>query len=82
MYNSISYTRYIFFYFGVVEMSFKVKNAPCFNCDGRFVGCHSKCDKYKEFSDSRNVNRDVRLQEIDVDTYYNRKHISMRRRYS
>jgi hypothetical protein len=66
----------------VVEMGLKIKNAPCFNCGDRFVGCHSKCDKYKEFSDSRNVNRDVRLQEIDVDTYYNRKHISMRRRYS
>lgn len=66
----------------VVVMSFKIKNAPCFKCEDRFVGCHSKCDKYKEFSGSRNVNRDVRLQEIDVDTYYNRKHISMRRRYS
>ena len=63
-------------------MSLKIKNAPCFKCEDRYVGCHSTCNKYKEFSDSRNVNRDVRLQEIDVDTYYNRKHLSMRRRYS
>mgnify|MGYP001725936187 CR=1 FL=1 len=82
MYTNISYILYIFFIFEVIGMSFKVKNAPCFRCCDRYVGCHSTCNKYIEFSDSRNVNRDVRLQEIDVDTYYNRKHISMRRRYS
>lgn len=23
--------------------------APCKNCTGRYTGCHSKCEKYKEF---------------------------------
>lgn len=23
--------------------------APCKDCKDRFVGCHSSCDKYKEF---------------------------------
>lgn len=24
-----------------------IKNAPCYKCELRTVGCHSKCDKYK-----------------------------------
>lgn len=25
-------------------------NAPCYGCECRTVGCHSECDKYKEFA--------------------------------
>lgn len=24
-------------------------NAPCLDCKDRFIGCHSKCEKYKQF---------------------------------
>lgn len=24
-------------------------NSPCMNCENRKMGCHSTCDKYKEF---------------------------------
>ena len=24
-------------------------NSPCYNCPDRYVGCHGKCDKYKQF---------------------------------
>lgn len=24
-------------------------NAPCFNCDERKIGCHSTCERYKEW---------------------------------
>ena len=26
-----------------------MKDCPCKNCDERILGCHSKCDRYKEF---------------------------------
>lgn len=25
--------------------------APCKDCDERYLGCHDRCEKYKEFSD-------------------------------
>ena len=28
-----------------------LKDNPCYNCTERRVGCHSKCDKYKEFKE-------------------------------
>lgn len=28
-------------------------SAPCKDCGDRVVGCHSTCDKYKQFADER-----------------------------
>ena len=28
-------------------------SAPCKDCGDRVIGCHSTCDKYKQFSDER-----------------------------
>lgn len=30
-----------------------VLSAPCKDCVGRVVGCHSTCDQYKKFSNER-----------------------------
>ena len=27
----------------------KFIQSPCYGCEGRTVGCHSTCDKYKDF---------------------------------
>ena len=24
-------------------------NAPCYNCDERYIGCHDSCEKYREY---------------------------------
>ena len=37
-----------------------MKNTYCLNCEQRHVGCHSNCEKYKEFRkklDDINANR-------------------------
>ena len=28
-------------------------SAPCKDCGDRVIGCHSTCDKYKQFADER-----------------------------
>lgn len=30
---------------------------PCMDCPDRVVGCHSKCDKYKEYSQTLRKNQ-------------------------
>ena len=30
---------------------------PCFNCEKRYVGCHSSCEEYAEFKDQKEINR-------------------------
>lgn len=30
-----------------------MKNPPCKDCEERFVGCHSQCEKYKEWRSAR-----------------------------
>lgn len=24
-------------------------NAPCYNCDEKYIGCHDSCEKYREY---------------------------------
>ena len=31
---------------------------PCFDCTERFVGCHSKCDKYAEWQKNHQKRKD------------------------
>ena len=35
-----------------------LKNNPCYKCTERKVGCHTKCDKYKEFKEKLSELRD------------------------
>ena len=37
--------------------------APCFNCQNRQVGCHSKCHGYLEYQTKNNAIRNKRLEE-------------------
>lgn len=30
-----------------------MKNPPCKDCEERFAGCHSQCEKYKEWRSAR-----------------------------
>lgn len=41
--------------------------APCKNCDSRFVGCHSKCEKYLEYKSVIDNVREKRLQQTEID---------------
>lgn len=29
-----------------------MKSSPCKDCSDRYVGCHSKCDRYKAWSEA------------------------------
>lgn len=40
--------------------------APCLNCELRQINCHSKCNKYKEFKESRNK---IKKDNIDYGNY-------------
>lgn len=37
------------------------KNVPCLGCSDRFIGCHSTCEKYKEWSKEDKKNHDAAL---------------------
>ena len=39
--------------------------SPCYNCEARDIGCHSRCDRYREYKD--NVKTMRRRQAEDVD---------------
>ena len=36
--------------------------SPCYDCKQRTVGCHSKCDLYKEFTQELERVKQVRLR--------------------
>jgi len=46
--------------------------APCKDCKERSIGCHSKCEKYKEFKTANDAyNKKTRLAKMyRSDTYY------------
>ena len=44
----------------------KEPEAPCLFCDERHLGCHTECDKYKEFTYDRKVYREsITKQKIE-----------------
>ena len=62
----------------------KIKS-PCLNCSDRHIGCHSECDKYKEFTESRQSENEkisaerisdmqYKSYKVDVLTKENKKH--------
>lgn len=44
--------------------------APCKNCKDRYVGCHSKCEKYKEYAAECEVIREKRRKESDERMFF------------
>lgn len=40
-----------------------MKSAPCKDCERRFLGCHSECQDYIEYSRERNEMLDKKYQE-------------------
>lgn len=38
----------------------KRPDAPCYKCPDREIGCHSKCDRYKEFK-ARLISRNTKI---------------------
>jgi len=43
-----------------VEAVKLITDTPCYNCEDRYAGCHSKCDNYKKFKE--NLEEDKRLK--------------------
>lgn len=50
--------------------------SSCYNCKDRYVGCHSKCDRYKEFKIKKaEENESIRKSKlIEGDHYAVLKH--------
>ena len=48
-----------------------MQKAPCKNCADRVVGCHDKCQRYKEFVDEKRKNDD--LIRASKRTYYHKR---------
>ena len=47
----------------------------CKGCQDRYVGCHSKCEKYKQFKKENDIKREQqRIQQSVKNSYYMRGH--------
>lgn len=53
----------------------KKPQAPCLGCKDREVGCHSKCERYKEYAELAKKNREIRREMGDKE-YTSRPKIS------
>lgn len=42
--------------------------APCYNCEERVIGCHSKCERYQRFADARKEDNERRFRESTMIT--------------
>lgn len=42
--------------------------APCKDCGGRYVGCHSECEKYLRFLKLNEEYKAVKYAEVEKDT--------------
>ena len=58
--------------------------SPCKDCPDRFVGCHSKCERYQTYSDKVKGIRERRERDNDFIGYQReqqRKQIRVKRRF-
>ena len=46
----------------------QILNAPCKDCKDRHVGCHSECEKYKEFADFNRKMHDEAVKQSRLET--------------
>lgn len=44
-------------------------NAPCYKCEKREPGCHSKCHAYREFRTKLDDINKKRLKALEFDSY-------------
>lgn len=53
--------------------SSKLDTSPCYGCDERVVGCHSSCERYKEYHEKNVADHQTRkeayMAEYDVQEY-------------
>lgn len=47
----------------------RANRPPCFKCTDRQAGCHSKCDRYIEYSNSREEVYNNRKSRVESDNY-------------
>lgn len=43
--------------------------SPCYECNKRKLGCHGKCEAYKEMKDELEVIRQKKIRERDFNSY-------------
>lgn len=41
-------------------------NAPCYDCNDRYLGCHGRCPKYLEFSQNKEQERNERFKKLEI----------------
>lgn len=56
-----------------------VKN-PCKYCKDRYLGCHGKCDKYKEFKNSITKANNERYRQGQLKAYQVDKALDLRKK--
>lgn len=44
--------------------------SPCKDCTNRYFGCHSECDKYKAFRDSRDEYNKRNFERHERNAYF------------
>jgi hypothetical protein len=44
-----------------------MNKAPCKNCEDRYEKCHTKCERYKEFKNYRNMIHTKRKTYMPID---------------
>ena len=54
---------------------------PCYKCEDREVGCHSNCEKYKEFAKKRKSIGDLKRSQFDATGYDADKDLKRRKQW-
>ena len=55
-------------------------NAPCMNCRNRYVGCHSGCEDYADFTDNVEALKAKRREKVYLDAMVNDHEKDIRRK--
>ena len=54
-------------------------NAPCKDCKDRYLGCHDKCDRYKEFKSRKTALNEVIRKAKQEESFEIEKHARLRK---
>ena len=57
-----------------------ISDSPCYLCQQRALGCHSKCPQYIEFSQHRQVINREQQADVGVRTYNSDRYYKILRR--
>lgn len=47
-----------------------MKSAPCKDCEKRELGCHSKCEKYKEYRKQHDALSELKRSKEDFENWF------------